>query len=182
MDKDHPQNWLLIQAVHYVFSDKHAYSVTPQRVIAFSTWPGEGCEQANFGLAVYPRLIEVEGRSIRTGLGEWFWSSFCKTQYASNPECGGVEHFLRCHLSVVKLLDQAANLGILKEVKDEGDYWQNRDVTALAKAVGDWNSMIAGWAGRLKDAFGDSVESEIAKYPNFEHLEAKSRKPRKGKE
>jgi hypothetical protein len=182
VDKDHPQNWLLIKAVQYVLSDKHAYSVTPQRVIAFSTWPGEGCEEANFGLAVYPRLIEVAGRSIRTALGEWFWSSFCKTQYASNPECGGVEHFLRCHLSVVKLLDQAAKLGILKEVKDEGDYWQNRDVTALAKEVGDWNSMIAGWAGRLKDAFGDSVESEIAKYPNFEHLEAKSRKPRKGRE
>ena len=42
-------------------------------------------------------------------------------QYASNPDCGGVENFLRCHLAVVKLLDHAATLGILKEVSDEGD-------------------------------------------------------------
>lgn len=34
---------------------------------------------------------------------------------------------------------------------------------------------IAGWAGRFKDAFGEGVVSEITKYPNFEHLEAKGR-------
>ena len=109
---------------------------------------------------------------MRTGLGDWSWGSFCKTQYASNPAYGGVENFLRCHLAVVKLLDHAAHLGILKEVKDEGDFWQKRDIMALAQEVGEWNTMIAGWAGRLKDAFGEAVESEIAKFPNFEHLEA----------
>jgi len=181
VDKDHPQNWLLIQAIQHVLKGNCHYSVTPQRVIAFSTWPGEGCEEANFGLAVYPKIIKAEGKSIRTGLGEWFWSSFCKTQYASNPECGGLEHFLRCHLSVVKLLDQAAVLEVLKEVKDEGGFWKNRDVTALAKEVGDWNTMIAGWAGRLKDALGNDVVSEIAKFPNFEHLEAEGRKPQRNK-
>jgi hypothetical protein len=50
---------------------------------------------------------------------------------------------------------------------------RKRDIKALAQEVGDWNSIIAGWAGRLKDAFGDGVASEIAKYPNFEHFEAK---------
>ncbi len=30
------------------------------------------------------------------------------------------------------------------------------------------------WAGRFKDAFGDDVVSEIAKFPNFGHLEAKA--------
>jgi hypothetical protein len=160
------------------------YRVKPQRVVAFSTWPGEGSEEANFGLAVFPKTIEVEDRSrwphrtkrVRTGLGDWSWGSFCKTQYASNPECGGVENFLQCHLAVVKLLDHAAAIGILKEVSDEGDYWQKRDVKALAAEVGDWNTMIAGWSGRLKDAFGEAVESEITKYPNFEHLEAQGQR------
>lgn len=182
MGKNHPQNWLLIQAVQYVLSDKQCYNVTPERVIAFSTWPGAGCEQANFGLAIYPKIIEVQGKTVHTGLGEWFWSSFCKTQYASNPKYGGSEHFLRCHLMIVKLLDEAANLGILKEVKDESDFWQKRDVAALANEVGNWNFMLAGWAGGLKDLLGDNVSSEIDKYPNFEHLEAKSRNPQYGEE
>jgi len=180
-DRDHPTRWLLIQAESHVPQGNVCYPVKPKRVIAFSTWPGEGSEQANFGLAIYPGFIEVEDmsrwpyqkRRIRTGLAPWSWGSFCKTQYASNPDCGGVENFLRCHLSVVKLLDHAKELGMLKEVFDEGNYWEKRDVKALAQEVGEWNSMIAGWAGRLKDVMGPAVESEIAKYPDFEHLEAK---------
>ena len=91
---------------------------------------------------------------------------------------GGVEHFLRCHLAVVKLLDHAKTLGLLGEVKDEGDFWEKRDVQALAKEVGDWNTMLAGWAGRFKDAFGEGIVSEIANFPNFEHLEAKGEQRR----
>ena len=176
LDRDDPNRWLLIQAGRYVERSGRHYRVTPTQVIAFSTDPGEGSEQANFGLAIYPKTIEVEGKKVRTGLGDWSWSSFCKTQYASNPECGGVENFLRCHLAIVRLLDHAKELGILKEVSDEGDYWEKRDIKALAQEVGDWNTMIAGWAGRFKDAFGDGVVSEIAKFPDFEHLEAKAEK------
>jgi hypothetical protein len=184
LGQDDPNRWLLIQAGQYLVRDGRHYRITPTCVIAFSTLPGDGCEQANFGLAVYPKTIEVEDRSgsphrkkkIRTGLGEWSWGSFCKTQYSSNPDVGGVENFLRCHLAVVKLLDAAAELGILKEVSDEGDYWQKRDLKALAAEVGDWNTLIAGWAGRFKDAFGEGVISEIAKFPNFEHLEAQAEK------
>ena len=182
--RDDPSRWLLIQAGHYVERDGRHYRVTPQRVIAFSTLPGEGSEQANFGLAVYAKTIKVEDRSrwphrtkrVRTGLGDWSWASFCKTQYASNPECGGVENFLRCHLAVVKLLDHAAALGILKAVSDESDYWQKRDIKALAAEVGDWNAMLAGGAGRLQEAFGEALEAEIFKFPNFEQLEAEAQR------
>jgi hypothetical protein len=182
LDRENPFRWLMIQAEGSVPQGDVHYRVKPLRVIAFSAWPGEGSEEANFGLAIYPKTIEVEDRSrwpyrtkrVRTGLGGWSWSSFCKTQYASNPECGGVENFLRCHLAVVKLLDAAAELGVLKEVHDEGEYWEKRDIPALAAEVGDWNTMIAGWAGRLKDSFGDGLQSGIAKFPNFEHLEAKA--------
>ena len=176
LDRDDPNRWLLIQAGQYVVRDGRHYRITPTQVVAFSTLPGDGSEEANFGLAVYPKTIEIDGKKVRTNLGNWSWSSFCKTQYASNPDVGGVENFLRSHLAVVKLLDAAAEIGILKEVSDEGDYWEKRDIKALAAEVGDWNTMIAGWAGRLKDSFGDGVASEIAKYPNFEHLEAKAEK------
>ena len=143
LDRDDPNRWLLIQAGQYVDDplDSHvSYSLAPTRVIAFSTWPGEGCEEANFGLCHYPRFLCVERhgrkRRIPTKLPGWSWRSFCKTQYASNPECGGVENFLRCHLLVVTMLDHAKELGILEHVSDEGGYWEKRDAEALVKRVG----------------------------------------------
>ncbi|MFI5378857.1 MAG: hypothetical protein ACHRHE_06150 [Tepidisphaerales bacterium] len=36
----------------------------------------------------------------------------------------------------------------------------------------EWNEMIAGQVGKLKDLLGDGVEGAIFKYPNFEHIEA----------
>lgn len=176
IDQDDPNRWLLIQAVQYVVRDGQYISIHPTHLIAFSTVPGDGSEPANFGLAVYPKTIEFNGKRLRTNLGDWTWSSFCKTQYASNPAVGGIENFLRSHLSIVKLLDCADQLGILRDVRDEGQYWEKRDLKALISEVGEWNTMIAGWAGRLKDSFGNELVSEITKYPNFEHLEADSEK------
>ena len=133
-----------------------------------------------FGLCRYPFRYTVEDRTgchkhIVTGLSGWHWGSFCKTQYASSPKAGGVTNFLRCHLSVIRLLDHARELGILESVSDEGDYWEKRDVEALAKEVGEWNGMIANFVGQFKDKFGDGVAAPITNYPNFEHLEAQGR-------
>ena len=173
LDEDDPRRWLLIQATQYLVRDEQYHRVTPTKVIAFNTLPGDGTEDANFGLAQYPKTIEVEGKRLRTNLGNWSWASFCKTQYASNPRHGGIEHFLRCHLSLVELLDGAAELGILQEVHDESGYWEKRDIPTLTAEVSSWNRLIAGWAGRFKDSLGEGmVESEITKFPNFEHLEA----------
>jgi hypothetical protein len=72
-------------------------------------------------------------------------------------------------------MDIAKELGFEVDVSDEGGYWEKRDPKALAEDVGEWNTMIASFAGALTDAFGkqgDKVESQIAKYPNFERLEA----------
>ena len=184
-DREHPNRWLLIQAGQYVedpHDERYNYSVCPTHVIGFSTWPGEGCEEANFGLCRYPAQIEVADpyqrhrkQKIRTKLAGWTWDSFCKTQYASNPECGGVENFLRCHLSVIRMLDHARSLDTLEDVSDEGGFWEKRDVRALAEEVGHWNEAIAGFAGQLKDMLGNEVVSAITDYPDFEHLEAAGR-------
>ena len=187
-----PNRWLLVQAGQYIDRPTrddahHSYQVAPTHVIAFPTLPGAGSEMANFGFCRYPSVIEVQEeeryvrgqgfvrplRRIRTGLSGWRWSSFCKTQYASNPDCGGPQNFLRCHLAVIKVLDQAKSLDVLDEVSDEGGFWENRDVRALAQEVGDWNQMIAAFAGQMKDLFGDDLESAITDFPDFEHLEAR---------
>jgi hypothetical protein len=110
---------------------------------------------------------------LRTELKGWCWSSFCKTQYASQY---GVEHFLRCHLTVIRLLDHAKQLGILASVSDEGDYWEKRDIKALTQEVGEWNEGMAGLVGQLKDLFGGDFAAPITEYSNFEHLEAKGQK------
>lgn len=180
-----PLRWLLIQSTRPVFWKGCHFCGTPNNLFAFSASPGEGCEPATFGLAVYPKVVVVEDddewprrtRKLRTGLKDWSWSSFCKTQYASNPESGGVANYLRCHLSVIKMLDHAKRLGILENVKDEGNFWEKRDMEALAKEVGEWNVMMAGIVGQMKDMFGDDeITAEITDYPNFEHLEAEGRK------
>jgi hypothetical protein len=134
--RDDPRRWLFTQATRYVRREEHTVPVIPNRLIAFSTSPGDGCEEANFGLAAYPKKIKVDGKMLGTGLCGWSWSSFCKTQYAAGSAVGGAENFLRCHLAIVALLDFAKVLGILGEVHDEGEYWKTRDRDALAAQVG----------------------------------------------
>ena len=73
----------------------------------------------------------------------------------------------------IKVLDQAKSLGILDEVSDEGDFWEKRNIRALAEEVGEWNEMIAAFAGQMKDVLGDELEAPITDYSDFEHLEAR---------
>lgn len=184
LDRDDPNRWMLIQAGQYVEREGIHYHIEPKHVIAFSTDPGDDCEQANFGLCLYPAVLSIQDpktghpRRLRTGLKGWGWSSFCKTQYASQH---GAEHFVRCHLSVIRLLDHAAAVGILASVSDEGGFWEKRDVKVLVQEVGDWNENMAAFVGKLKDTFGGDFQAPITQYPNFEHLEAKgqARKPKK---
>jgi len=177
-ERDDPNRWLLIQATQLIERDQYMYNVPPKRLIAFSTQPAEGSEPANFGLCLYPNMVVAhDGKKVGTGLPHgWLWNSFCKTQYASNPKLGGVENFLRCHLSLIRLLDHARELGMLKHVSDEGGYWEKRDVQALVQEVGEWNEAIAGFAGQLKDQLtGQGMEAAITRFSDFEHLEAKGR-------
>jgi len=168
-----PHGWLKVQTTRYMTDTGEitaANERSPTHIIAFTVDPAEGSEVANFGLCQYPKAAG------------WSWASFCKTQYASNPSTGDVANFLKCHLGLVALLDKAKEMGILGPVKDEGKYWDTRDVAALVKEVGMWNRMIAGFYGGLRDAVeatgGDprSVAAEIAKFRDFERLEAEGRR------
>jgi hypothetical protein len=182
--KDDPLRWLLIQAQGSVSlshlpgeSEYSSRRVSPTRMIAFTAWPGEGCEESNFGLCQYPaEIVDPRHGKLNTKLTGWRFNSFCKTQYASDPNCGGVQNFLRCHLTVIALLDQAKQLGCLAEVSDEGGFWEKRSVEQLVKEIGSWNEMIAAFGGKLKDVLGGGLEMPISEYPNFESLELAGQK------
>jgi len=193
-DREHPLRWFLCQAdgqisfkydrtgkpVPVKIGEDGSYgrSILPERVIGFSTYPGNGCEEANVGLSRFPRSVIVQNK--RTGKnhrvpvengGGWQWSSFCKTQFANE---NGLEHFIKCHLSVVAMLDAAKRVGFDVTVNDESDYFEKRDVHGLVKAIGEWDQMLAGFGGVLKDAAGESgmtIESPIFARRDFETLE-----------
>ena len=156
-DRDNPLRWLVSQAGGWFVKESIHYRVMPKQVIMFSTSPGEGCEDADFGLAIYPSILPIQdprtgrNRRLQTELKGWCWSSFCKTIYASRH---GIEHFVKCHLSVVAMLDHAQELGLLAGVRDEGDFWTSRDLEPLARQAGEWEE---GIAVQMRELFGNDI-------------------------
>ena len=94
-DRDDPHRRLLVEAGQFIERKEFQFHVPPKHLFAFSTWPGEGCEQVNFGLALYPGILKRESQKIRTGIRGWSWQSFCKpntpvipSAEASRTSCG----------------------------------------------------------------------------------------------
>jgi hypothetical protein len=115
------------------------------------------------------RLVFGEETTIPGETGTW--GSFCKTQYSNQF---GLPTFLRAHMTVCAILEKAQNLGFKLFVHDEGEFWEKRDVKALAEEVAQWDAMIAAMFGAMKDAAPDGVlESPIQSRADFEHLEMK---------
>ena len=178
---------LVSQASAYVCSEEFTQEfgedcmqrVEPNEFMRFTIFPGEGCETAAVGLSRFPATFIYEGREWPTGLSVWHWHSFCKTQFAANPKCGGIDHFLKCHLGLISFFDFANELGILRRVGDDSGYWESRDEARLRESIEEMNRMIAAVAGSLRDATShcqpQQVQSPIFDYPNFEHIEAKGR-------
>jgi hypothetical protein len=138
-----------------------------RQLVAFTVFPGEGCHHCSFGLAIHAE-----------GSQQWQWHDFCKTQYASSPENGGLAHFIRCHQQVLALLDLCEELGLLASADDPSGYRDHHDLDQLVSCVSDANVFTAAAIGGLKDALetrGYSAEAPILKRADFEHLEAQGR-------
>ena len=180
-DRDEPCRWLKIQAGETVWNEdgRIGWDCPAKEIIGFQILVAPGSEPMEVFLATYPKTIMVEDewtgkrKRLRTNRHDWSGGAFCKSQYASNPEYGGVPNFLRAHLSVIRMLDYAKELGILAEVSDEGEFWEKRDIKTLAGEVGSWNAMIGAFVGALDDTLGQKADSPIKNFPDFEHLEAK---------
>lgn len=137
--------------------------------VGFTVHPGRGSEAATFGVARVPPADAPRTPARGVHL-VWHWRSACKTQYASAV---GKEHFVRCHTSLVSLLEAARRLGFRVTVLDEGGYWETRDSSRLVAEVERMNRIMARFAGAVHDAIGDAVrvEGPIFEHPEFERLE-----------
>ncbi len=84
-----------------------------------------------------------------------------KTQYA--------DHFVPCHLAVVRMLDLCNEAGILKSVRDEGRYWETRDLEELARNINLSTDLIRAAAGasrKLMEGRGFEVDAPIEQSAN----------------
>jgi hypothetical protein len=163
-DRESEWFWASIQAGGRVKLDRGSSAyVDPLQVTMFRMWPGANCEEANIGFATFPTTIDNRGDTVKTKLTGLRWHSFCKTTYADD--------FLKCHLMVIAMLDWLDDNGVKVTVSDEGDYWETRNLKALASGHGDDLSMLAAFAGALTDGLGVGVVAPILERPDFEHLE-----------
>ena len=98
-----PYRWLKVQAQGVVWSKDGdiAWEFPPKEIVGFEVVVAPGCERMELFLASYPKTMTAEdkrtGRSkrMRTNYSSWSGGGFCKTQYASNPNCGGIPNLLR---------------------------------------------------------------------------------------
>jgi len=152
--------------------DSGGFRDTMPEAVGFTVMPGEHCEPAPFGLAwVLPR--DDDWNVLRGQPWTWHWAAACKTQYASIVSA---DHFVRCHTSIVALLDEAVKLGFTVNVNDEGGYWESRDADQLLERVDHMNRLVAALAGAVHDRIGDAhrVDGPIFQHPDFERLETKA--------
>jgi hypothetical protein len=170
--------------------------------------PGEGTESAYFGLARYPNIYRASAANskiitvTKTKLGGgiepdpspiaapddvvvvdskgWSsWHGYCKTQYAHRH---GLDHFMHCHLALIKLLDYAQEIGILDHVHDDGGFWESRSADVLVANLRESDRIVAAFVGALHDQIGEAIEeagyvsvAPIKSAPDFEHLEAEGK-------
>ena len=139
------RDWASIQGMNYEKGDANG-----PKAYCLNLFPGEGCEDMNIGLRQH------EGSSLYSSR-LWTWDSFCKTQYA--------EEFVKCHLLVIRILDECKRLGILKEVKDEGKYWETRDIRVLGENINESTEMLQSFSKKLSKT-GFRIEAPIAERAN----------------
>jgi len=139
---DEGYRWAKIQ---YELLDETKEEVRKYKGYIINLWAGPGCEPTNIG------LISKDGV-------HWIGGAFTKTQYAEN--------FLRCHLLVIFILDYVEELGFLKEVCDEGEFWETRDLNRLAENINASTAFIMSVLETLRDA-GYKIGSPVDKCKNF---------------
>lgn len=171
------------------FNQEHGWGwkpAFPEAGWLFQVDIGDGCESLRLGLCRYPYAGPYIGPRRWAKLHSpeqavWRLEGFCKTQYASRH---GWEHFRRCHVEVIELLEHWRTFGASVQIKDEGGFWPRYSENKLRRNIVEYDQCIAAFGGALKDAAGEcgeTIEAPIFNHPQFEQLEAQGMAEHGGK-
>jgi hypothetical protein len=133
--------WAVFCARKYVPIGRGFQAVRPLEVVRLPLLAGEECDTTDLVLARYP------------GEEGWSGQGNTKTQYAAR--------FVESHLLVIAALDACKAAGILKEVEDEGGFWEARDLKALARNINASTNMIRRVYGSFERVRARRVVSPI---------------------
>ncbi len=133
--------WAVFCARKYVPTGRGYRAVRPLEVVRLPLLAGEECDTTDLVLACYP------------GEEGWSGQSNTKTQYATR--------FVQSHLLVIAALDACEAAGILKEVEDEGGFWETRDLKMLARNINASTNMTRRGHGKTKRVLRRRVVSPI---------------------
>lgn len=120
--------------------------------------PGEDAVIENWEAFILPVWIMPGCEPFQIVLGrsadgdEWVGRGFTKTQYA--------EDFFKAHLTVVTILDMVDAAGMLKDVSDEGGYWEERDLSVLTDSIKDYKALVEG-IGAVLSKLGEEAGFEV---------------------
>ncbi len=124
--------WAVFCARKYVPTGRGYRAVKPLEVVRLPLLAGEECDTTDLVLARYP------------GEEGWSGQGNTKTQYAT--------HFVESHLLVIAALDACKAAGILREVEDEGEFWETRELKLLTSNRRRGIELIGTVLERLKPA------------------------------
>lgn len=120
--------------------------------------PGEDAVVDNWEAFVMPVWVMPGCEPFQIVLGrpedgdEWMGRGFTKTQYA--------EDFLKAHLTVITMLDMVDAAGMLEDVSDEGDYWEDRDLSALTDSIQEYKVVVEG-LGSVLSKLGNEAGFDV---------------------
>ena len=139
--------WAVFCARKYVPTGRGYRGLKPLEVVRLPLLAGEECDTTTLVLARYP------------GEEGWSGQGNTKTQYAT--------HFVESHLLVIAALDACKAAGILKDVEDEGGFWETRDLKALARNMNASTDMVRRGYETLSRVLGRRVASPIKTSRNY---------------
>ena len=67
---------------------------------------------------------------------------------------------------VIAILDYIKELGFLKEVYDEGEYWETRSIEKLAESINESTTLIMSFLNGLRDT-GFKIITPVDECKNF---------------
>ena len=160
MDMLGVQTWQMMElGIWHHEGNRSRQEYKPTEIVSLALWPGEGCESCDLNFYKRGKVFVCHG--------------FCKTQYATR--------FVDCHLLVIKLLDMLQETGFKLDVRDEGNYWETRDLSVLGKDINDYTVLLGGVFDSLKQVCSKSeqnlsVESPIEHCKNLVVVRKKSQR------